>query len=210
MRRILWCVAAATVFVIPASGRSQQADQNSGETSAQAQTEGQSATATSQAQTAAPQQDSLADAARKLREQKKDASKAPKVFTNDDLPTQGGISTVGQGSTAPASSDASADAAGATTGKDEKSWRAKFAQLRHKLEQDQANRDVMQRELGVDNVQFYADPVKAMQQGYTRSDINKKTSDIDEMDKQIAADQQAITDAEEELRKSGGDSGWSR
>jgi hypothetical protein len=30
------------------------------------------------------------------------------------------------------------------------------------------------------------------------------------MDKKIAADQQAIADAEEALRKSGGDSGWSR
>jgi hypothetical protein len=208
MRKILWCAAAAAVFVVPASGRSQQADQKSGETSAQAQTDSQSATATSQAQTAAPQQDSLAEAARKLREQKKDLSKAPKVFTNDNLPTQGGISTVGQG--APESAEATAGPAGGATGKDEKSWRDKFAQLRHKLEQDQANRDVMQRELGVDNVQFYADPVKAMQQGYTRSDINKKTSDIDEMDKQIAADQQAITDAEEELRKSGGDPGWAR
>jgi hypothetical protein len=210
MRKILWCAAAAAVLVVPASGRSQQADQKSGETSAQAQTDSQSATATSQAQTAAPQQDSLAEAARKLREQKKDMSKAPKVFTNDNLPTQGGISTVGQGSAAPASSEASTGPAGGATGKDEKSWRDKFAQLRHKLEQDQANRDVMQRELGVDNVQFYADPVKAMQQGYTRSDINKKTSDIDEMDKQIAADQQAITGAEEELRKSGGDPGWAR
>ena len=62
---------------------------------------------------------------------------------------------------------------------DEKTWRDKFATLRHKLEQDQAELDVMQRELGVLNVQYYSDPVKAMQQQFTRSDINKKTADID-------------------------------
>jgi len=44
----------------------------------------------------------------------------------------------------------------------------------------------------------------------TRADINKKTSDIDAKQKQIQADQQAIDDATDELRKSGGDSGWAR
>jgi hypothetical protein len=213
MRRILWCATVGVFFVLPAKGWSQQTDQKAGGPSEQAQTSRQSSTATAATASAlpsAPQQDSIAEAARKLREQKKDTPKTAKVFTNDNLPTQGGISSVGQGSEAPAPSDGSAIRSGAATGKDEKMWRDKFAQLHHKLEQDQANRDVMQRELGVDNVQFYADPVKQMQQGYTNSDINKKRSDIGQMDKQIAADQQAITGAEEELRKSGGDSGWSR
>ena len=69
----------------------------------------------------------------------------------------------------------------------------------------------MQRELGVDNVQFNGgDPMKAMQQQMTRDDINKKTADIETKKKQVAADQQAISDAEDDLRKSGGDPGWSR
>jgi len=49
-----------------------------------------------------------------------------------------------------------------------------------------------------------------MQQDLTRGDINKKTGDIEAKQKQIEADQQAIADAEEQLRKSGGDSGWAR
>ena len=52
--------------------------------------------------------------------------------------------------------------------------------------------------------------MKGMQQGLTRSDINEKTAKIEAKKKQIAADQQAISDAEDELRKSGGDSGWAR
>jgi hypothetical protein len=49
-----------------------------------------------------------------------------------------------------------------------------------------------------------------MQQGYTRSDIDEKTAKIDAKKKQIEADGQAISDAEEELRRSGGDPGWAR
>jgi hypothetical protein len=64
--------------------------------------------------------------------------------------------------------------------------------------------------LGVLDVQYYNNPVKAMQQDLTRSDINKKTSDIDAKKAMIEADKQAISDAEDDLRKAGGDSGWSR
>jgi hypothetical protein len=52
--------------------------------------------------------------------------------------------------------------------------------------------------------------MKGMQQSLTRSEINDKTAKIEAKKKQIAADQQAIADAEDELRKSGGDPGWAR
>lgn len=68
----------------------------------------------------------------------------------------------------------------------------------------------MQRELGVLNMQYYSDPVKAMQQEYSRDDINKKTAEIDAKKKGIDADEQAISDAEDDLRKAGGDPGWAR
>ncbi len=104
-----------------------------------------------------------------------------------------------------------ASAAGsAPAANDEKTWRDKFAKLHHKLDQDQADLDVLQRELGVSNVQFYTDPMKGMQQGLTRDDITKKTADIDAKKKEIEADKQAISDAEDDLRKAGGDSGWAR
>lgn len=139
----------------------------------------------------------------------KDTPKSAKVFTNDNLPAEGGISTVGK---TPAPAEASADTTATTTtpGADEKAWRDKFAQLHAKLAQDQADYDVMQRELGVLDVQNYSDPVKAMQQELTRSDINQKAADIEAKSKQIEADKQAIADAEDDLRKAGGDSGWSR
>jgi hypothetical protein len=157
-------------------------------------------------QTPPPQEISLAAAARKAREQK-NATRPVKVFTNDNIPTAGGISSVG--STASSSTGSASDAS-SPSGKSEKEWRDKFAKLRQTLETDQQALNVMQRELGVLDVQYYNDPVKAMQQQLSREDINKKTADIDAKQKQVAADQQAIDDAEDDLRKAGGDPGWAR
>ena len=167
-----------------------------------------------------PAGDSLAVAARKAREAKKDSSQpgTARVFDNDTIPKQGGVSSVGAAEDASATgSDGSASGgtatsatAGAAGGNDEKAWRDRFAKLRTKLKQDEDALSVMQRELGVLDVQYYNDPNKAMQQNLTRSDINAKTAKIDAGKQTVEADKQAISDAEDELRKSGGDIGWSR
>ena len=181
-----------------------------------AQAPGQSTVVSPPPQTTDP----LAAAARKAREQKKEqaGAKPPRIFNNDNIPTQGGVSAVGQnptpdnaGGTDAAAGNGSAAAPGGTSADaGEKAWRDRFAKLRKKLEQDQADLDLMQRELGVLDVQYYNDPVKGMQQGYSRSDINEKTDKIEAKKNTIEADQQAITDAEEELHKAGGDPGWAR
>jgi len=194
-------VAAAVLLFVPATGFAYQQSQS-------AQSQQQPATQPPQA-APATQQDSLAAAARRSREEKKEQPKA-KVFTNDDLPTAGGVSSVGESTGTNPAGDGKAPAADAASASDEKTWRAKFATLRHKLEQDQQNLDVMQRELGQLDIQYYNSPVKAMQQDLTREDINKKTSDIEAKKQQIEADRQAISDAEDDLRKAGGDSGWAR
>src|SRR5271156_696436 len=164
---------------------------------------------------AQPAGDSLAAAARKAREAKKDQGQAgtAHVFDNDTIPKQGGVSSVGatEDGTDASASDAAAPAAGGASGENgEKAWRDRFAKLRTKLKQDQDALDIMQRELGVLDVQYYNDPNKALEQNLTRSDINEKTSKIDARKQTVEADQKAISDAEEELRKSGGDMGWSR
>ncbi|MGA8222911.1 MAG: hypothetical protein WB780_14765 [Candidatus Acidiferrales bacterium] len=213
MRKDLWLAATVAILLFPAIALCQQQDaqqQQSPAPQAQSQTN-------PQAPPAQPLEEApLAAAARRAREQKKDSSKPAKVFDNDNIPTTGGVSTVGSSSSTSgsgsATSDSTAPSAGgaASSGKGEKQWRQKFADLRHKLEADQASLEVMQRELGQLNIQYYSDPVKGMQQGLTRSDINDATAKIDALQKQIQADQQAISDAEDELRKAGGDSGWAR
>ncbi len=205
MRRALWLAAAAAIFFLPAAARCQQQDQQSSASSAQA---------------AQQQDDSLGAAARRAREQKKEPAKPAKAFDNDNIPAQGGISAVGTAKpeTGTAAGTAlevqattdSTTAGGKTSKNDEKSWRKKFAGLRNKLESDKQELEILQRELGVLNVQYYNDPNKAMQQDLTRNDINDKTAKIEAKKKQIESDQQAISGAEDELRRSGGDSGWAR
>ena len=210
MRRNSWWSVPAAVLLFAAAGWSQQ--------QAPAQ-QPPPASPQQPAQTSAPapaEPESLADAARRAREQKKETAKPTKVFDNDNLPAQGGINTVGSTSEesaageAPTAAGEEKPAQGAAGKNDEKAWRDKFATLRRKLEKDKADLDVMQRELGVLDVQYYPDPVKAMQQSVTRSDINDMTAKIEAKKKDIAADEQAIADAEEALRKSGGDAGWAR
>jgi hypothetical protein len=206
MRRTLWLSAAVVVFAA------------SGVVRAQAQSQSQTSSQASQtaAPAAAPQQDPLAEAARKAREQKKDAPKAAKVFTNDDIPTQGAVSTIGSSpadTSTETSSDTSASTPAPAAANDEKTWKDKFAELRHKLEQDQAELDVLQRESGVSMLQYYGgDPQKAAQDQNSQQPLGeayqKKISKIDAKKKEVEADQQAISDAEDELRKAGGDPGW--
>lgn len=221
MRMILWAGAAA-MLLLPASARCQQQNQSQAEQSssaAQSNSTTQSSTA-AQSQAASAPQDSLAAAARRARAEKKEAPKTAKVFTNDNIPSEGGISAVGgaeAGSDETAATPGGAQATAATPavggyppGNDEKGWRALFARLHHKLDQDNAALSVNQRELGVLSTQYYSDPTKAMMQQLTRSDINAKTAKIDEKKKEIDADNQAISDAEDALRQAGGDSGWAR
>jgi hypothetical protein len=210
MRRALCLAAIAAISAFAPSSYCQQQGQPK-----QASPDSAASQSAAQApsQAASTAQESLADAARRAREQKKDTPKQAKVVTNDNIPKEGGISAVGEEPPAAENAEnAPSDAAKSdkTAKSDEDKWRARFEKLHHKVEQDQADLEVMQRELGVLNVQYYNDPVKAMQQELTRSDINEKTAKIAAKQKEIEADKQAISDAEDDLRQAGGDPGWAR
>jgi chromosome segregation ATPase len=167
--------------------------------------------AAQQAPPAQPPQQSLGDAARKAREQQKSAPQASKTYTNDDLSKirSAGISTVGL---TPAPPQPNADAAPPPEKQDrkkmEEEWRKKFAEARQKLALAQKELDIMQRELSVLQTQYYPDPNKAMQQQYSRSDINEKTQKIEAKKVEVAKLEQAIPDLQDELRHAGGDPSW--
>jgi hypothetical protein len=198
MRTRFW-TTGSTIFLLAALGASAQQSQPT-QTQTPPDAKAQVVTVTT------PPAPSIADAARKAREQKKSEPKAAKVFTNDNIPAEGGINVVGD-ATAPAPGGA----APAPAANDEKMWRDRFAAARGKLQRDQADLDVMQRELGKLDVQYYPnDPTKQLMQSVTMSDINDKRAKIVQKQQQIAQDQAAISDLEDQLRKSGGDPGWAR
>jgi predicted RNase H-like nuclease (RuvC/YqgF family) len=167
-----------------------------------------------------PSGDPVADAARKARDQQKKEAKPKKVYTEDDL-SRGKSNASDQSQSAGSAGQQSAGGAGdntqaAATGDDnaaqtdEKKWRKRFQDLRDKIAQAEKDLDLLQRELNKAQVQYYPDPQKALMQQYDRKDINDKTSKIDAKKKEIEQLKQSFSDLEDDLRKSGGDPGWSR
>ena len=121
---------------------------------------------------------SLGEIARRVREEKAMAPKAKRVFTNDTLPKETTINTVGVSLPAPAAGDKgkpgdAKDDKGAT-GEEEKVWKAKFAGLRKTLAEEEKRLDLQQRELNLAQVQNYSDPNVAMREQFERTEIKKR------------------------------------
>jgi hypothetical protein len=155
----------------------------------------------------APQQ-SLADAARKAREKKGADAAKPKVWDNDNIPVTESTRPAPNSSTDATATATTDDNAAASP--QEKEWRERFATARAKLKRDQDSLVLQQKDFGRLSVQYYPDPQKGLTQSYSQSDLIKARQKIDVAKDQVVTDQKAIDDLEEELRKSGGDEGWSR
>jgi hypothetical protein len=168
--------------------------------------------------------DSVADAARRSREDKKNAPKDKKVYTDDDVrpaPAPANTQSAAPPSgTAPASGDVPAaadatkapgtDAAAPADKTDEKGWRSRFQARRDQIATAEKDLDILQREEEKAQIQYYPDPQKALEEGYSRKDINDKDAKIAAKKDEIAKLKQGLSDLEDELHKSGGDPGWAR
>jgi hypothetical protein len=192
-----------------------------------------------QAQAApAPQQaPSVAEAARKAREQSKARPQPAKVFSNEDVPNLTGVVSVvgpppaepavapaaGQPATTPPAEGAAGPAATAPGAaapaaatpapaevKDEAYWRKAFADARKKLADDSKELDILQREYNLKQNQFYMDPNVALREQNSRADLNKTLEQINTKKLDVERDQQAMAALEDQLRQSGGQPGWSR
>jgi hypothetical protein len=162
------------------------------------------------------QTESVADAARKAREQKaKDTGKPAKVYTDDDVSDlKGTISVVGPASDADAAKTAdtqsAADKAPSDKNGGEAYWRGKFADARKALSEDARELDIEQREFNLKQTQYYSDPNVALREQNDRKDLNDTQAKIDELKAKVDKDKQAIADLEEQLRKAGGDPSWAQ
>ncbi len=164
--------------------------------------------------------DPVADAARKAREQKKNAAQPKKVFTNDDVapapapaPPAAAATDAKEGdaNAAKKADGAAADAKGEKApDNSEAGWRKRFAEQRAKISQAEQELDVLQRESTKLQTQYYADPQKALAEQYTRKDITDQDAKIQAKKDEIAKLKQGLSDMEDQLRASGGDSGWAR
>ena len=183
---------------------------------------------TTYAQDSSSQQtgDPVADAARKAREEKEkraqNAQKPKKVFTDDDVkpatpdkPEVQNASAAGatnntQGAPAAAGAQKPGEATAKEDPNGEKAWRKRFSEQHEKIAKAEKELEVLQRELDKSQVQYYADPAKAMKEQNNRTEINEKTAKIDAKKKELDALRQQLDDMEAELRKAGGDPGWAQ
>lgn len=162
-----------------------------------------------------PGSDDLGAAARKAREQQKNAPKPKKVVTNDDMPSKP-ADTAATPANAPAEGQEGALTKGDGAAKDENDpkkeayWHKKYTQTHDKLAQAEKDLDVLQRDLNTNQVQYYSDPQKALVEQHDRTDINEKTAKVDAKKKEIDSLKQQLSGLEDECRKAGCDPGWVR
>ena len=155
---------------------------------------------------------SLGDIARHLKAEKAKEAKPAKVFTNDNLVgSENDVSTFGAITKEDKTPILAPEGSGAKAQHhDEEYYRSQMSTLKGTLETHQRELDVLQQKLGQNQMQFYNDPNKSLQQQYSRDEINKLTTDIDAKKHQVADDNKAIDDLRDQLRHEGGDPGWLR
>ena len=161
--------------------------------------------------------DPVADAARRTREAKQKAPKTHKVYTDDDVskpkPTPaapGDTPTTQEPAAAATGSSANSSAPADQDAKTEAAWRQRFKEQREKISRAEKELDILQRETQKAEIQYYPDPQKAMNEQYTRKEINDKDAKIEAKRKEIAQLKEGLSDLEDALRKAGGNPGWAR
>ena len=161
---------------------------------------------------------SLGEAARRVRAQKRKQPKATRVYTTDDMPSTGRLSTAAVATEAKAKPGEKAKEGekgepeeGKKSRADlEKEYRERAGKLRENLSLEERKLEVLQREFNMASVQFYSDPNAALREQNTRGELNARQQELEQQKAAIAAARKAITDLEEELRRKSLPPGWAR
>jgi hypothetical protein len=180
---------------------------------------------------AAAQTDSLAEAARKHRQQQSGKPAATKVYTNDNLPATETISTVGpapastdtaasgasNGEGQPATNDGAAAAPKDATKPDEaktrqktwEDWRSKIEKQKASLEQMQKENEEIERQYKLTTGNYYNNAQQRIYDGaaMAKEDAAYKQQ-MEQKQKAIEDAQQKIDDMQEEARRAGVPSGY--
>jgi len=163
-----------------------------------------------------PQQqtDSIADAARRSREQKKEQAKPAKVWDNDTMPRKpGGVNVVGQSAPSSTPPAANAQAAGGApeagaakssekSAKDVKALQASIAAAKEQLQSVKTELDILQRKYNLDSQMYYGKPNYAADADGAAKLADEK-SQIDAKQQEVDAAQKKVSQLEEELKNSG-------
>jgi septal ring factor EnvC (AmiA/AmiB activator) len=157
---------------------------------------------------------SLGDVAKKEEQRRKTVKSSGKVYTNDQLkadPTPSVPATSATGTTpAPAASTpAPAPSDDSTDKGDEKTWRKRIADARDSLQRSQTFADALQSQLNALTTDFVNrdDPAQRQQIANKRDSV---LAELDRVKKEVAAQNKAISDIQEQARRAGVPAGWVR
>lgn len=156
---------------------------------------------------------SLGDLARQLKSDRAKATQKPrKTFTNDNLPARPAESglTVAAGMGAGEEATSASSTGEPSDVHDEKYYRTTMSGLRAQKEVHERQLDVLQQKLSQGQFQYYPDPNKQLMQEYSRGDINKLTGEIEKKKQEVAADEKAMEDLRDQLRRESKPPGWVR
>jgi len=167
------------------------------------------ATAVPQDQTTNSSSESLGDAARKAKADRAQETRRPvKVFTNDSLPTSGGISVIGRPPSEEAAANSGVNDADQARAKWNQEARDQFRKLSSSLALHQRELAVLAQKLNLAQIQFSFNPNDSLQQETFRTDINKLTEEVEEKKQRVADDQQAISDLHDQALRESDDASW--
>jgi hypothetical protein len=165
----------------------------------------------------APAQESLGDLARQARMQKPAPSPGEKVYTNDNIPTNGGLGTASVSSPAAApATDATktdttkkpdAKAAAGSPADQQKAyedWKTKIDAQKNAIDLLQREISVLQRENQMKQAVYYSDPGSRLRdpQLFTQ-ETQKNLDDTAAKQKDLADAQQKLSDLQDQARKEG-------
>jgi len=148
---------------------------------------------------------SLGEYARQQRAKKPATPAGAKVYTNDNLPTSGGLSQASAASSAAsptAATAAESEEKKEDRGKQEAEWRAKFKEQKERialLERELALRKGENQTQNVRYLMIYPQMAK---------DFDKNQKEIKEKQKELDDAKQRLEDMKDELRKAGLPASW--
>jgi len=173
-----------------------------------------------------PGSEPLADLARQAKAQRAKSREKTKVYTNEDIEALPPLAmrTTNRPPGKPTAQSTTGNKAGndalkarpAEAGSEkngEEYFRARMGKLEERLELDQREVTVLQQTLGQSEMMYYSDPVQGLLQSSgptAMSDVHSQQTQIAQKQADVAADQVAIDNLQDELRRAGGDPGWLR
>jgi hypothetical protein len=173
-----------------------------------------------------PGSESLADLARQAKAQRAKSREKTKVYTNEDIEALPPLpmrttnlppgEPTAQATTGNKAGNDALKARPAEAGSEkhrEEYFRARMGKLEERLELDQREVTVLQQTLGQSEMMYYSDPVQGLLQSSgptAMSDVHRQQDQVAKKQADVAADQVAIDNLQDELRRAGGDPGWLR